>query len=140
MILQDVVNRLDMYFPDIPINDVDIAQGVKLPCFFIACVNASIKREFKDRFWYDCLINVNYLSESKGDISKENIRDRLIFALETIPKDDGYIRAKEINLEKDKNDDLIVSINYSIFVRDVKDRDEYMRKLKQIFKSVKEEV
>lgn len=136
MILKDIINRIDTYYRDIPIHTDEIKQGLQLPCFFVHCISANITRQFQDRFWYSCYITVTFMPEETMDgISRDIVGTNMLFMLEKIPINNGFIRATDISI-KEVDGCMQAEIRYSVFVREIKNRDAYMEELKQNFKTV----
>lgn len=139
MILNDLTNRLDLYMPNAFITCNDNPQNIEFPAFIVNPISVRIKRVFQDRFWYDASFSIVYIPDE--DIGKydtfdlENKSRELLFILETIPIEKGYIRANNIGSEYVDNT-LIINVDYQIFVREVKDPDQLMEELKQEFRSV----
>lgn len=130
-ILQPVINRLKMLFPNIRIEIDRQKQGVVTPCFFVNLVHTEIIRQFDDRFFLNNTISISYLRSNEDDLFKlEEIRFILLTGMEQVRLNNIGVTCE--NLEtKIIDDDLVMTFDLNVWIEKVKIPEPLMKKLKQ---------
>lgn len=64
---QEVINKLDSLYPDIPIYDDEVPQGFKEPSFFIKLINGSHTREINTRYKRTYSFDIHYFAGSNEE-------------------------------------------------------------------------
>ena len=140
-IIKNVIASLKERFKGAYFYESSVKQGIKTPCFFIRIINSNIKRELEERFYVNHDLAITYLPK-KALFSKnyeedtQMIKTDMLFALEELKTDSGYLYAKNLSIETNYDDFgafFTAHATYECAYR--KDKDKYyMLKLKEIGK------
>lgn len=110
----------------------EVQQGLKTPCFFITCVNPSVRPFPSKRYLAHHLFCVQYIpSDGSPGIKAEcnDVGERLESCLEYIGGD-GLLRGTEMHFEV-TDGILNFFVNYDFFVRKIVDKTPEMRELRR---------
>lgn len=111
----------------------EVEQGLKTPCFFITCVNPSIRPFPSKRYLAHHLFCIQYIPSDGSSGTKaecNNVGERLESCLEYIGGDDSPIRGTEMHFEV-TDGILDFFVNYDLFVRKIVDKSPEMRELRR---------
>lgn len=163
-LLSAVTNKLYSLFPNIPINvgqqgptyefdNYTIHENkdtleVETPCFFVFLVESELDRQFANRFFLYNTININYASgEEESIFDLEQVRLKMLTGMEMIElTDDSLSTETELgprtagisgnNIKTEIVDkDIIMTIDYNIWLEYIDDDIPYMKILDENFTS-----
>ena len=66
-IRQEIINKLDSLYPDIPIYGEEIPQGFEEPSFFIKILTGSQKKEVGRRYKRSITVDIHYFASSNKE-------------------------------------------------------------------------
>lgn len=132
-IIESISAAISAEFGDGYTNYADAAeQSPKTPCFFISCVNSSIRRLPGGRYLARHLFCVRYIP-SGGSAGKNSecseVGERLESCLEYIGGDD-LLRGTEMHFEI-SDDTLNFFVSYDFFARRIVDKQPEMLELRR---------
>lgn len=135
-IIKNAIKSLKNEFGDIKFYEKNVINGLETPCIFIRIIDSTFKRLIANRFQADFVISATYIPDKKEVKDKglahiQDVKLRLMSALESIETETGFLYASDVSSETNY-DDLGVTINMSCniqvnYIR-VSDKD-YMEKL-----------
>lgn len=135
-IVKNAIKSLKNEFGDIKFYEKNVINGLETPCIFIRIIDSTFKRLIANRFQADFVISATYIPDKKEVKDKglahiQDVKLKLMSALESIETETGFLYASDISSETNY-DDLGVTINMSCniqvnYIR-VSDKD-YMEKL-----------
>ena len=126
-----IVRRLKQIFGDeITIYTEGQKQGVKTPCFFIKLIDADIVRQMNDFFFFNNIANIVYMGDTNDLYELEKIRFQMLTGLEQIQLKHAGVTGNNPRA-KIKGNDVIMTIDYDIWMEKVKVPDPLMKRLKQ---------
>lgn len=132
-IIESISAAISAEFGDGYTNYADaVEQGLKNPCFFISCVNPSIRRFPGSRYLAHHLFCVQYIPSdgSAGKASECNeVGERLESCLEYIGGD-NLMRGTEMHFEV-SDGILNFFVNYDFFVKRIVDKQPEMLELRR---------
>lgn len=139
-ILDLVVKRLDLWFGgEIPIIAEQDFQNFPTPSILVSITDTELKRETQERFWYDLFMTATY-TPADGYIDEyefQTVSQKLLFALEAVPLDEGYMHARNISTSHDGGE-IICIVHYAVYLKQKMKEIPRMEKLHQKFISKKE--
>lgn len=135
-IVKNAIKSLKNEFGDIKFYEKNVINGLETPCIFIRIIDSTFKRLIANRFQADFVISATYIPDKKEVKDKglahiQDVKLRLMSALESIETETGTLYASDISSETNY-DDLGVTINMScnFQVNYIKISDKYyMEKL-----------
>lgn len=132
-IIQSISITLDAEFNEknYNIHMEEVKQGLKEPCFFIACLNPTHELFLGKRYFRQNQFVIQYFPESKEDLQSEcnAVAERMTWCLEyiTVPGEDKPIMGTKMKYQI-IDGVLNFFVNYDCFVRRV-EQDEAMETL-----------
>lgn len=135
-IIKNAIKSLKNELGDIKFYEKNVINGLETPCIFIRIIDSTFKRLIANRFQADFVISATYIPDKKEVKDKglahiQDVKLRLMTALESIETETGTLYASDISSETNY-DDLGVTINMScnFQVNYIKISDKYyMQKL-----------
>lgn len=135
-IVKNAIKSLKNEFGDIKFYEKNVMNGLETPCIFIRIIDSTFKRLIANRFQADFTLSLTYIPDKKDVKDKglthiQDVKLRLMSALESIETETGFLYASDISSETNY-DDLGVTINMScnFQVNYIKISDKYyMQKL-----------
>lgn len=135
-IIKNAIKSLKNELADIKFYEKNVINGLETPCIFIRIIDSTFKRLIANRFQADFVISATYIPDKKEVKDKglahiQDVKLRLMTALESIETETGTLYASDISSETNY-DDLGVTINMScnFQVNYIKISDKYyMQKL-----------
>lgn len=132
-VLQGIVDALSEEFGEgYEIYTSKIEQGLKEPCFFVRCINATNNLFRGKRRTTTNQFVIQYFPQDDVDLYEESnyIFERILYATEYIKVDNDIIRG--IGVRHPINDDtLMVMVNYDFPIYRLQEPDEMMEELIQ---------
>lgn len=135
-IVKNSIKSLKNELGDIKFYEKNVMNGLETPCIFIRIIDSTFKRLIANRFEANFTLSLAYIPDKKEIKDKglahiQDVKLRLMSALESIETETGTLYASDISSETNY-DDLGVTINMSCniqvnYIR-VSDKD-YMEKL-----------
>lgn len=135
-IVKNAIKSLKKEFGDIKFYEKNVMSGLETPCIFIRIIDSTFKRLIANRFQADFTLNATYIPnkkevKDKGLTHIQDVKLRLMSALESIETETGALYASDVSSETNY-DDLGVTINMSCNIQvnyiKISDKD-YMKKL-----------
>lgn len=135
-IVKNAIKSLRNEFGDIKFYEKNVINGLETPCIFIRIIDSTFKRLIANRFEANFTLSATYIPDKKEVMDKglthiQDVKLRLMSALESIETETGTLYASDVSSETNY-DDLGVTINMScnIQVNYIKISDKYyMEKL-----------
>lgn len=135
-IVKNAINSLKKEFGDIKFYEKNVMSGLETPCIFIRVIDSTFKRLIANRFEANFTLSATYIPDKKEVKDKglthiQDVKLRLMSALESIETETGFLYASDVSSETNY-DDLGVTINMScnFQVNYIKISDKYyMQKL-----------
>lgn len=135
-IVKNAIKSLKNEFGDIKFYEKNVMNGLETPCIFIRIIDSTFKRLIANRFQADFTLSATYIPDKKEVKDKglthiQDVKLRLMSALESIETETGTLYASDVSSETNY-DDLGVTINMScnFQVNYIKISDKYyMQKL-----------
>lgn len=135
-IIKNAIKSLRKELGDIKFYEKNVMNGLETPCIFIRIIDSTFKRLIANRFEADFTLSATYIPDKKEVKDKglthiQDVKLRLMSALEMIETETGALYASDISSETNY-DDLGVTINMScnFQVNYIKISDKYyMQKL-----------
>lgn len=135
-IVKNAIKSLKNEFGDIKFYEKNVMNGLETPCIFIRIIDSTFKRLIANRFQADFVMSATYIPDKKEVKDKglthiQDVKLRLMSALESIETETGALYASDVSSETNY-DDLGVTINVScnFQVNYIKISDKYyMQKL-----------
>lgn len=135
-IVKNAIKSLKNEFGDIKFYEKNVINGLETPCIFIRVIDSTFKRLIANRFEANFTLSATYIPDKKEVMDKglthiQDVKLRLMSALESIETETGTLYASDVSSETNY-DDLGVTINMScnIQVNYIKISDKYyMEKL-----------
>ena len=135
-IVKNAIKSLKNDFGDIKFYEKNVMNGLETPCIFIRIIDSTFKRLIANRFQANFVISATYIPDKKEVKDKglahiQDVKLRLMSALESIETETGTLYASDVSSETNY-DDLGVTINMScnFQVNYIKISDKYyMQKL-----------
>lgn len=135
-IVKNAIKSLKNEFGDIKFYEKNVMNGLETPCIFIRIIDSTFKRLIANRFQADFTLSATYIPDKKEVKDKglthiQDVKLRLMSALESIETETGFLYASDVSSETNY-DDLGVTINMScnFQVNYIKISDKYyMQKL-----------
>lgn len=135
-IVRNAIKSLKNEFGDIKFYEKNVMNGLETPCIFIRIIDSTFKRLIANRFEANFTLSATYIPDKKEVKDKglthiQDVKLRLMSALESIETETGFLYASDISSETNY-DDLGVTINMScnFQVNYIKISDKYyMQKL-----------
>lgn len=138
-ILKNIVRSLKDYFKDAFFYGSDVVdKDLKTPAFFVRIVDSDVKRVFKDRFVVNYFVNVSFIPSNspfneKKSFSIQDAKSKILFALEEVRTDSGYLFARDVSVNtayEDAGVSLSAFASYTVsYVKDSK--MDFMLRLNQ---------
>lgn len=135
-IIKNAIKSLRKELGDIKFYEKNVMNGLETPCIFIRIIDSTFKRLIANRFEADFTLSATYIPDKKEVKDKglthiQDVKLRLMSALEMIETETGALYASDISSETNY-DDLGVTINVSCNIKinyiKISDKD-YMEKL-----------
>ena len=116
-IVKNAIKSLKNEFGDIKFYEKNVINGLETPCIFIRIIDSTFKRLIANRFQADFVISATYIPDKKEVKDKglahiQDVKLRLMSALESIETETGTLYASDVSSETNY-DDLGVTINMS---------------------------
>lgn len=135
-IVKNAIKSLKNEFGDIKFYEKNVMNGLETPCIFIRVIDSTFKRLIANRFEANFTLSATYIPDKKEVKDKglthiQDVKLRLMSALESIETETGTLYASDVSSETNY-DDLGVTINMScnFQVNYIKISDKYyMQKL-----------
>lgn len=135
-IVKNAIKSLKNEFGDIKFYEKNVMNGLETPCIFIRIIDSTFKRLIANRFQANFVMSATYIPDKeevkdKGLAHIQDVKLRLMSALESIETETGFLYASDVSSETNY-DDLGVTINMScnFQVNYIKISDKYyMQKL-----------
>lgn len=135
-IVKNAIKSLKNEFGDIKFYEKNVMNGLETPCIFIRIIDSTFKRLIANRFQANFVMSATYIPDKKEVMDKglahiQDVKLRLMSALESIETETGTLYASDVSSETNY-DDLGVTINMScnLQVNYIKISDKYyMQKL-----------
>lgn len=135
-IIKNAIKSLKNEFGDIKFYEKNVMNGLETPCIFIRVIDSTFKRLIANRFQANFVMSATYIPDKKEVKDKglahiQDVKLRLMSALESIETETGTLYASDVSSETNY-DDLGVTINMScnFQVNYIKISDKYyMQKL-----------
>ena len=135
-IVKNAIKSLKNEFGDIKFYEKNVINGLETPCIFIRVIDSTFKRLIANRFEANFTLSATYIPDKKEVKDKglthiQDVKLRLMSALESIETETGALYASDVSSETNY-DDLGVTINMScnFQVNYIKISDKYyMQKL-----------
>lgn len=135
-IIKNAIKSLKNELGDIKFYEKNVINGLETPCIFIRIIDSTFKRLIANRFEANFTLSLAYIPDKKEIKDKglahiQDVKLRLMSALESIETETGTLYASDISSETNY-DDLGVTINMScnFQVNYIKISDKYyMEKL-----------
>lgn len=135
-IVKNAIKSLKNEFGDIKFYEKNVMNGLETPCIFIRIIDSTFKRLIANRFQANFVMSATYIPDKKEVKDKglthiQDVKLRLMSALESIETETGTLYASDVSSETNY-DDLGVTINMScnLQVNYIKISDKYyMQKL-----------
>lgn len=135
-IVKNAIKSLKNEFGDIKFYEKNVMNGLETPCIFIRIIDSTFKRLIANRFQANFVMSATYIPDKKEVKDKglthiQDVKLRLMSALESIETETGTLYASDVSSETNY-DDLGVTINMScnFQVNYIKISDKYyMQKL-----------
>lgn len=135
-IVKNAIKSLKNEFGDIEFYEKNVMNGLETPCIFIRIIDSTFKRLIANRFQANFVMSATYIPDKeevkdKGLAHIQDVKLRLMSALESIETETGFLYASDVSSETNY-DDLGVTINMScnFQVNYIKISDKYyMQKL-----------
>lgn len=135
-IVKNAIKSLKNEFGDIKFYEKNVINGLETPCIFIRIIDSTFKRLIANRFEANFTLSATYIPDKKEVKDKglthiQDVKLRLMSALESIETETGFLYASDVSSETNY-DDLGVTINMScnFQVNYIKISDKYyMQKL-----------
>lgn len=131
-IVKNAIKSLKNEFGDIKFYEKNVMNGLETPCIFIRIIDSTFKRLIANRFKADFTLSATYIPDkNRGLTHIQDVKLRLMSALESIETETGFLYASDVSSETNY-DDLGVTINMScnFQVNYIKISDKYyMQKL-----------
>lgn len=135
-IVKNAIKSLRNELGDIKFYEKNVINGLETPCIFIRIIDSTFKRLIANRFEANFTLSATYIPDKKEVMDKglthiQDVKLRLMSALESIETETGTLYASDVSSETNY-DDLGVTINMScnIQVNYIKISDKYyMEKL-----------
>lgn len=135
-IVKNAIKSLKNEFGDIKFYEKNVMNGLETPCIFIRIIDSTFKRLIANRFEANFTLSLTYIPDKKEVKDKglahiQDVKLRLMSALESIETETGTLYASDVSSETNY-DDLGVTINMScnLQVNYIKISDKYyMQKL-----------
>lgn len=135
-IVKNAIKSLKNDFGDIKFYEKNVMNGLETPCIFIRIIDSTFKRLIANRFEANFVMSATYIPDKKEVKDKglahiQDVKLRLMSALESIKTETGTLYASDVSSETNY-DDLGVTINMScnFQVNYIKISDKYyMQKL-----------
>lgn len=135
-IVKNAIKSLKNEFGDIKFYEKNVMNGLETPCIFIRIIDSTFKRLIANRFQANFVMSATYIPDKKEVKDKglthiQDVKLRLMSALESIETETGFLYASDVSSETNY-DDLGVTINMScnFQVNYIKISDKYyMQKL-----------
>ena len=93
----------------------DVEQFLSLPCFLLLPIDVSERRGLENRFLRSHTITITFLPEDDSLMGLYPVSERLDACLETIPVDDGLVRASNSSSEV-SDGALVYTVDYTFRV------------------------
>lgn len=135
-IVKNAIKSLKNEFGDIKFYEKNVINGLETPCIFIRIIDSTFKRLIANRFQANFTLSLTYIPDKKEVKDKglthiQDVKLRLMSALESIETETGTLYASDVSSETNY-DDLGVTINMSCNIQvnyiKISDKD-YMKKL-----------
>lgn len=135
-IVKNAIKSLKKELGDIKFYEKNVINGLETPCIFIRIIDSTFKRLIANRFEANFTLSATYIPDKKEVKDKglthiQDVKLRLMSALESIETETGTLYASDVSSETNY-DDLGVTINMScnFQVNYIKISDKYyMQKL-----------
>ena len=108
MVINDLISGIsnaifDNFGENYEIHSEEITQGLKEPCFYIACVNPNHKRFLGERYYDGAPMCIQYFPKNSKKKNEEcnAVAERLNGCLEVISLNDRLIRGSNMHYEID---------------------------------------
>lgn len=109
----------------------DVEQGMKEPCFFVACDNHTTNLFRGNKYFSQNLFCINYFPDNEKKVKQEcnEVAERLALCLEYITSDGDEMRGTNMHHEV-VDGVLSFFVNYDCFVYRVEEPEENMGTIK----------
>lgn len=135
-IIKNAIKSLKNELADIKFYEKNVINGLETPCIFIRIIDSTFKRLIANRFQADFVISATYIPDKKEVKDKglahiQDVKLRLMTALESIETETGTLYASDISSETNYDDvgmTINVSCNFQVNYIRISDK-YYMQKL-----------
>ena len=116
-IIKNAIKSLKNELGDIKFYEKNVINGLETPCIFIRIIDSTFKRLIANRFQADFVISATYIPDKKEVKDKglthiQDVKLRLMSALESIETETGFLYASDVRSETNY-DDFGVTFNVS---------------------------
>lgn len=135
-IVKNAIKSLKNELGDIKFYEKNVINGLETPCIFIRVIDSTFKRLIANRFQANFVMSATYIPDKKEVKDKglthiQDVKLRLMSALESIETETGFLYASDISSETNYDDlgvTINVSCNFQVNYIKISDKD-YMEKL-----------
>lgn len=122
--LDGVVTALHQAFPNYPVYDEQVEQGLETPSFYVRCVRPLQERYRGERFLVEQFMEIVFFPYKGNTRVNNNVIETLFSILEVIRAGDDLIRGTSPNVNiNDEDGTVVFTIMYRYFARRVEQRD-----------------
>lgn len=135
-IVKNAIKSLKNEFGDIKFYEKNVINGLETPCIFIRIIDSTFKRLIANRFQANFTLSLTYIPDKKEVKDKglthiQDVKLRLMSALESIETETGTLYASDVSSETNYDDlgvTINMSCNFQVNYIKISDKD-YMKKL-----------
>lgn len=126
-LINGMIAALKEEFPDIPVYDELVNQGIVEPSFFVRCVEPN-RRLFRGRRYFQKnMMEVVYFPPKENRYQNSNdVVESLFGCLEILSLPDGLIRGRNMNVHTNADYTVIFTVTYSDFLYTEEKQEEPM--------------
>ena len=112
-----IVAALVAQFPNVPVFDESVEQGIVEPSFLVRCVEPTQRLFRGERYYQEDLFEVVYFppKTNRYQSSNETVQ-RLFMCLEVIELTDGKIRGRDMKSTTQEDFTVVFTVRYSDFL------------------------
>lgn len=135
-LIKNIRKSFESRFQKLTFYEGAVLKGLKTPCVFLRVADTTVTRLLNDRLRFDFVVSATYVPgkvcfKSKTDLSMQDLKMKIMMAMEKVDTDTGSIYAKSVSAETNY-DNFGVTVGamatYSITYHTVRDKN-YMLKL-----------
>lgn len=124
-IVAGISRALDAEFGELcTIYTEEVEQGLKEPCFFISCLNPTVRPFLGTRYFRRSQFCIQYFPV-QGNLECNSVAERLLWTLEYIKIGDDLFRGTEMRYEV-VNGIVNFFVNYNCFIYRQESKDDAM--------------